>query len=120
MKLTQQNTIIMCILLVVGILIYIVIYKLYDRSDIIPSLLICIILYYFITRHYKLDNAFNSFIAANSADNLANLNEEINREKMVIDDIPNFLTYFGHKGLRTLLFAMKKCPVGFPTFDENS
>lgn len=40
-------------------------------------------------------------------DNLANLNEEINREKMVIDDIPNFLTYFGHKGLRTLLFAMK-------------
>lgn len=40
-------------------------------------------------------------------DNEANLNEDITKEKLINDDIPNFLTYFGHKGLRTLLFAMR-------------
>lgn len=56
-----NKTIIALILLIIGIVVYIAIYKIYNRHDIIPSVVVCFVMYFVLSK-YKLQELGQTMI----------------------------------------------------------
>jgi hypothetical protein len=56
-----NKTIIALVLLIIGIVVYIAIYKIYNRHDIVPSVAVCIVMYFVLSK-YKLQELGHTMI----------------------------------------------------------
>lgn len=69
-----NKTIIALILLIIGIVVYIAIYKIYNRHDIIPSAIICFVMYFVLSK-YKLQELGQTMIMK-----MASMNTNVENE----------------------------------------